>query len=73
MPIYEYHCSECNADFERLVRTEKDAVVCECGNADVERRWSVFAAHSATGSSGSASMPVPPCQMNCPGGGCGLS
>ena len=71
MPIYEYHCDECGTDFERLVRTADEAATCECGSDKIERRWSVFAAHTAVGSSPSSAGPAcPTCPM---GGSCGLS
>ena len=71
MPIYEYHCDECGTEFERLVPSPAEVAKCECGNEKVERRWSVFAAHTAAGSSSSSAGPAcPTCPM---GGSCGLS
>ena len=62
MPIYEYHCASCDADFELLIRTpraERDVRCPECGRTRVERRVSVF-----TPRRGRESMPLPT-------GGCG--
>ena len=50
MPVYEYKCAACEATFEELVLSERDArqVVCpKCGEKKVARVPSVFAAHSA--------------------------
>jgi putative FmdB family regulatory protein len=72
MPIYEYQCEECSTEFERLVKNGDDVVNCECGSEKVSRRWSVFAAHTASTSSGGAA-PMPSCQTCPAGGSCGLS
>lgn len=50
MPIFEYQCTACDARFEELVRSEREAqrVVCpRCGERRVARQLSVFAAHDA--------------------------
>ena len=50
MPIYEYTCPACDHLFEELVRSEREArqVACpKCGQRQVQRRLSVFAAHAA--------------------------
>ncbi|MCC7478857.1 zinc ribbon domain-containing protein [bacterium] len=55
MPLYEYHCEACGADFEALVSFSKaDSVSCElCGSEKVQRVNSTFAAaRSDSGSSG---------------------
>lgn len=47
MPIYEYRCSACEADFEELVRTssaEKSVACPKCGSRKISRKLSVFAA-----------------------------
>ena len=78
MPMYEYGCLACNTNFDRLRRMDQDddGVTCpHCGGARVQRRLSVFAAHSrgtsavvaesaprATGGGG--------CGAGCCGGGC---
>lgn len=52
MPIYEYACRECDARFEKLVRSmspsgEQEKVACpECGSKRTERALSVFAVAS---------------------------
>lgn len=47
MPIYEYRCDHCGAEFEKLVRRSGDssAVACpSCGESKLTLRLSVFAA-----------------------------
>jgi putative FmdB family regulatory protein len=49
MPIYEYQCNDCGAEFEKLVRSagESAGVECpSCGEKRLTLRLSVFAAHS---------------------------
>jgi putative FmdB family regulatory protein len=42
MPIYEYRCSGCAAEFERYVATAAAAVVCPtCASGEVKRKLSV--------------------------------
>jgi putative FmdB family regulatory protein len=46
MPIYEYHCRECDNKFEKLVSmstTEADIECPSCQKNDVEKVLSVFA------------------------------
>ena len=45
MPIYEYVCMACESHFEELVRGDQDPVCPDCGDANVRRQLSVFAAH----------------------------
>jgi len=70
MPIYEYHCKDCGADFERLLKNREETVVCECGSNEVDRRMSVFAPRN-----GGSKAPARPaaCQSCCSGGACELS
>jgi len=65
MPIHEYVCHACQAQFEELVRGE-EAIECPvCRSAKVERRFSTFAtANPAKTASTPASAPQAP-------GGCG--
>ena len=61
MPIYEYHCDECDSDFETLIwktdSTEKQ--ICpKCGSKKTVRKFSTFSTASAPGSStGSCNSP----------------
>ncbi len=42
MPIYEYKCSKCDNEFEKLIfRGEEDQVKCpECNSADINKKMS---------------------------------
>ncbi|MFN8543073.1 MAG: zinc ribbon domain-containing protein [Candidatus Binatia bacterium] len=67
MPMFEYRCGACEAQFEELTsRAEADAVTCRrCGSSAVTRLLSAFAVGGAT-----AAAPVPepgPC------GSCGAA
>lgn len=73
MPIYEYACKSCGADFEKLVFSFSPNVNCpKCGGADLVKKMSVFASKSgdnftpSSGGSGCASCS----SKNC--GSCGL-
>ena len=47
MPIYEFVCSGCEREFEKLVMGASARVVCpHCGSGEVERRLSVFGVKS---------------------------
>ncbi|MBL8891834.1 MAG: zinc ribbon domain-containing protein [Planctomycetaceae bacterium] len=70
MPIYEYRCQKCHAEFELLVRGSEKPECPQCESAKLERRLSVVA---APGSGGSDPLPSsggmcgrPQCAM----GGC---
>jgi putative FmdB family regulatory protein len=57
MPIYEYTCEDCSAQFEKLVRsmTAKVEVKCpECGGTHVKKGWSLFG--TGAGSAGFGSL-----------------
>ncbi len=44
MPIYEYHCNDCEKDFEKLVRSSEICKVsCPyCDSENSERKISIF-------------------------------
>ena len=70
MPIYEYHCAACGADFEKLVFGGGSAVACEkCGSQKTEKLLSRFGMgrSSTAASSGSGSSESGGC------GGCSSS
>lgn len=68
MPIYEYACPHCSAEFEELVRNRDEVVECpECGADDVGRKLSVFAFKSTGSDRPSASSASSSC------GGCAKS
>ena len=44
MPIYEYHCNQCENEFEKLVFNISEKVVCpKCKSKKVHRMMSAFA------------------------------
>jgi putative FmdB family regulatory protein len=58
MPLYEFRCVKCGAEFEKLVRSATaDKVTCPaCGGSEVEQQFSSFASRAGTpsGSGGSS-------------------
>lgn len=61
MPIYDYHCDNCNNDFEKLVRSmfSTETITCpDCGSHEVKKTVSLFGGISGGGSarSGGASL-----------------
>lgn len=55
MPIYEYRCTECGEEFEKLVRsmTAEVEVVCpKCGSQHTEKKISLFGSSSSTSTAG---------------------
>jgi len=64
MPIYEYHCPDCQNDVEVLVRSASDQPDCpDCGGRDLQKQFSTFAASGAPAPSTSC----------CSRGGCGCA
>src|SRR4029453_12782061 len=65
MPIYEYRCRGCNADFEKYVPGAATKVACPtCASNDIMRKLSVFGLRSDGGVvallRGGAGVPLPP-------------
>ena len=52
MPLYEYACKTCAHQFEALVRGSETPECPACQGTALERRLSVFAAHTASHASG---------------------
>ncbi len=72
MPLYEYSCKACAHQFELLVRTGETPECPACRARVPDRRFSVFAAHSANPQSAGASTgaaPRPAAPGSC--GSCG--
>jgi putative FmdB family regulatory protein len=70
MPIYEYNCAKCGCGFEALQRMgDKTCPPCEkCGSKKTERKFSTFAMHGSSRSSGGGES----CgHSHGSGGGCG--
>ena len=64
MPIYEYICSNCETEFEKLVSSSDEKVSCEsCGSKKITRKLSVFSASVAK-------KPEFKCPSGAPCGGC---
>ncbi len=53
MPLFEYHCTSCGANFEQLIRTTQNAqmIVCPvCKSGETQKLLSGFAVkHSGAG------------------------
>ena len=73
MPIYEFHCDQCDADSEVLVRSADWAgTKCpHCGSRKMSKKFSTFA--SAGGGGGESAPAKKPRGGGdgCGGGGCG--
>jgi putative FmdB family regulatory protein len=56
MPIYEFHCEDCEKDSEILVRSSdwKGAKCPKCGSTKLAKKLSVFASSVAGGGAGEA-------------------
>jgi putative FmdB family regulatory protein len=55
MPIYEYTCTDCDARFEKFVRsmtTKVEATCPECGGTHIRKGWSVFGTGQSDGGLG---------------------
>jgi putative FmdB family regulatory protein len=57
MPLFEYACRTCDRTFEALIRGTETPECPSCHGGDLERRLSVFAAHT-NGSSAANAMPA---------------
>ena len=75
MPIYEYSCQDCDAKFERLIKSmsSREAVDCpKCGSTKTSRALSVFTVGAESAKSSPSSPPgmcgrcggPEPCGMN---------
>ena len=74
MPIYEYRCDDCGAEFEKRVSKPADSASVQCptcNQAHLTQRLSTFSA--VMGGSKSASGPSCPSAGGCPNRGtCGM-
>ena len=71
MPLYEFVCTDCDREFELLVRGNEKPACEECGGQKLTKLLSVASAHSAGSHRGrpeSCDMPSGMCGM----GGCGM-
>jgi putative FmdB family regulatory protein len=70
MPIYEYVCDDCQAQFEKIVINKKQEIACpKCASKKATIQLSVFATAGNGGSSGPSSGSLG--GSGCCGGGCG--
>ncbi|MBN1842578.1 MAG: zinc ribbon domain-containing protein [Deltaproteobacteria bacterium] len=56
MPLYEFRCLKCGAEFEQIVfSTDRDPIKCpKCESTDTERLLSIFSSGSAAGELGAS-------------------
>jgi putative FmdB family regulatory protein len=69
VPIYEYSCAACGAQFEKYVNGSTVVACPSCENPKVMKRLSLFRAGAP--SRLGASAPSGPMAGGCCGGGCG--
>ncbi|MBO54667.1 MAG: FmdB family transcriptional regulator [Dehalococcoidia bacterium] len=71
MPLYEYQCTECGHNFEKLQSMKSTGADCPNCEQPAKRSLSVFAAVSKGSSNGLDFSPMPPMGGGgCCGGGC---
>ncbi|HYB69148.1 MAG TPA: zinc ribbon domain-containing protein [Candidatus Bathyarchaeia archaeon] len=70
MPIYEYGCLACGAEFEKFVQVPTAVTCPTCESARVSRRLSVVGVKIGSRSEGSSAAPMG-AGGGCCGGGCG--
>lgn len=57
MPLYDFHCQECNQTIELLLANRDDQAVCpECGSTSLKK---LMAAHSSFAGKSSGALPGP--------------
>jgi putative FmdB family regulatory protein len=71
MPIYEFHCSACGADFDQLVRRDSEAACPSCDSTTLERKISAAALPLMGGAAKSQASGPRGSSGGCCGGGCG--
>jgi len=70
MPIYEYVCDDCQAQFEKIVINKQQEIACpKCASKKATIQLSVFA--TANGGTGSGPSGSSSGGGACCGGGCG--
>lgn len=71
MPIYEYHCHSCGADFELFLRGDATPACPGCQGREIERHMSVPARPAGAKAPLNVANLGPPKTGGCCGGGCG--
>jgi putative FmdB family regulatory protein len=61
MPLFEYACKECDHEFEALVRGSETPECPSCHSHELQRRLSVFAAHTTGSANGTTSQSIGAC------------
>jgi putative FmdB family regulatory protein len=76
MPIFEYHCNDCDTKFETLVMgSSAEPENCDCGSGAIEKVYSSFAAKTGGSASDACATPAE-CRTDiggCTGGMCGMN
>jgi len=73
MPIYEYKCGSCEAEFEFLHRGDEKANCPECGSKKLTKLLSVFSSLPKTNSMPKCEGATPTCAPSkCRSGACGM-
>jgi putative FmdB family regulatory protein len=71
MPIYDYRCASCGAEFEKLIRGDSTVACPKCEATDVARLMSLPARPVSGGKAADFSSLGPPAGGGgCCGGGC---
>ncbi|MCH2130497.1 MAG: zinc ribbon domain-containing protein [Pirellulaceae bacterium] len=70
MPLFDFVCQQCHANFELLVRGNDSLRCPDCQGTQLEKLLGVPAAHTGRGSSTPCELPMAP--GPCGQGGCGL-
>jgi putative FmdB family regulatory protein len=71
MPIYEYACLACGAEFEKLVQRPGPVVCVSCESERVSRKLSVVGVKTGGRMSDASPAPMGGGGGGCCGGGCG--
>ncbi len=70
MPIYEYACLQCGAEFEKLVQASAAVACPSCQSPRVSRRLSLVGVRTEARGGSALSGPVAGAGGGCCGGGC---
>jgi putative FmdB family regulatory protein len=70
MPIFNYRCSGCGTEFERLVRSDTRVACPDCEGTKLERLMSLTARPASSGAPAQVARAGPPPGGGCCGGGC---
>jgi putative FmdB family regulatory protein len=72
VPIYEYICDDCKAEFEKIVINKQQEIACpKCASKKATIQLSVFATANGSSSGGPSSSSSGGGGGSCCGGGCG--